>query len=121
MAAELNGAYWVMMHAAWHSDTYGPSVQTFFHLVRAKHMIAAATSNAARSASIANGAHGMMKEYHLERMVRDVATAPIMPPNIDACADQIGLLTMGLNPAEACPPLQVSEPLFTPEVREEVR
>jgi len=121
MAAELNGAYWAMMHAAWHSDTYGPSVQTFYHLVRAKHMIAAATSNAARSASIANGAHGMMKEYHLERMVRDAATAPIMPPNIDACADQIGLLTMGLNPAEACPPLLVSEALFAPEVKEEVR
>lgn len=121
MAAELHAAWWSMMYAAWYSDTYGPSIQTFHNFLRAKHMIAAATSNAARSASIANGAHGLFKEYHLERMVRDAATAPIMPPNIDACADQIGLLTMGLNPAEACPPLKVSEPLFTPQVKEEVK
>ncbi|WP_018130317.1 acyl-CoA dehydrogenase family protein [Effusibacillus pohliae] len=116
MASELEAAKFSMYHAAWYSDTYGPSLQTFHHFLRAKYMIAKATMNAAQSASIACGIHGLMKELPLERMIRDAATAPIMPPNIDACADQVGLLTMGLNPAEAMPPLKSLEPLTTVQV-----
>ncbi|AJY74152.1 acyl-CoA dehydrogenase family protein [Paenibacillus beijingensis] len=110
MASELHAAKLAMLYAAWYSDTYGPSIATFHHFMRAKYMIAESTSNAAHSASVACGAHGMTKELHLERMIRDAATAPIMPPNIDACADQVGLLSMGLNPMEAMPPLQSVEP-----------
>ena len=50
-----------------------------------------------------------MKTYPLERMIRDATFAPIMPPNIDAAVDNVGLFTMGLNPAEAMPPLKPSE------------
>jgi len=116
MACELDAAKYSMYHAAWYYDTYGPSVETFHHFLRAKYMVASATSHAAQSASIACGIHGLMKDLALERMIRDAATAPIMPPNIDACADQVGLLTMGLNPAEAMPPLQSVEPLTTTKV-----
>ncbi|MFD1706254.1 acyl-CoA dehydrogenase family protein [Siminovitchia sediminis] len=110
MAAELHAAYWSNMYAAWYSDTHGPTLEAFHNFMRAKHMIASAVSNASRSAQIACGAHGMFKNLHLERMVRDAATAPIMPPTIDACADQVGLLTMGLNPADTAPPLKAEEP-----------
>lgn len=110
MASELHAAYWSNMYAAWYSDTHGPSLETFHNFMRAKYMIASAVSNAARSAQISCGAHGMFKNLDLDRMVRDAATAPIMPPTIDACADQVGLLTMGLNPADAMPPLKAEEP-----------
>jgi hypothetical protein len=39
-------------------------------------------------------------------MLRDAMTAPIMPPNSDACLGLIGLLELGLNPDEALPPLR---------------
>ncbi|VEF46755.1 short-chain-specific acyl-CoA dehydrogenase [Bacillus freudenreichii] len=110
MAAELHAAYWSNMYAAWYSDTYGPSLESFHNFMRAKYMIASAVSNASRSAQISCGAHGMFKNLHLDRMVRDAATAPIMPPTIDACADQVGLLTMGLDPGDAAPPLKALEP-----------
>lgn len=111
MASELHAAYWSNMYAAWYSDTHGPSLETFHNFMRAKYMIASAVSNASRSAQIVCGAHGMFKNLHLDRMVRDAATAPIMPPTIDACTDQVGLLTMGLDPNDTTLPLKVNASL----------
>ncbi|SDI38069.1 Acyl-CoA dehydrogenase [Alteribacillus persepolensis] len=118
MASELEAAELQMKHAAWYCDTYGLSVDTFHHFIKAKNTIGQAVANTSRSATIACGAHSLMKNVPLERMIRDAATAPIMPPNVDAAADQAGLLAMGLNPAEALPPLRAAEKLTTPEVME---
>jgi alkylation response protein AidB-like acyl-CoA dehydrogenase len=109
MASEMHAAKWAMLYAAWYYDQYGPSIETFHNFIRAKYMIAHGTSNAARLAAVACGIHGLQKEFALERMIRDAQTAPIMPPNIDAAADQAGLLTMGLNPMECMPPLKIEE------------
>ena len=109
MASELHSAKFALMYAAWHSDTYGPTDETFHQFLRAKYSVAKATQFVVQSASVASGLHGLMKAYPLERMIRDVTTAPIMPPNIDAAADLIGLYTMGLDPDEAMPPLRPSE------------
>jgi alkylation response protein AidB-like acyl-CoA dehydrogenase len=116
MASELNAAQWALYYAAWYSDKHGPSIETFQNFIKAKNMIGNAVSNAARSASIACGASGLAKNVPLERMIRDAATAPIMPPNVDAAADMAGLLTMGINPAEVLPPLLSKEELLNPTI-----
>lgn len=116
IASELNASKFALYYAAWYSDTNGPSKETFYHFIKAKNMIGNAVSNAAKSASIACGAASLMKGIPLERMIRDAATAPIMPPNVDAAADLAGLLTMDLNPAEVLPPLKAKEELMTPTI-----
>ncbi|VEF46758.1 acyl-CoA dehydrogenase [Bacillus freudenreichii] len=116
MASELDAARLSMFNAAWHSDTYGPSVDTFNQFIKAKNIIGNVVSAASKSATIACGASSLMKGIPLERMIRDAATAPIMPPNVDAAADQAGLLKMGLNPAEALPPLKSEKELVAPTV-----
>lgn len=118
MASELHAAELSMKYAAWYSDTYGSGVETFHQFIKAKNTVGNAVSNAAKSATIACGASSLMKKVPLERMIRDAATAPIMPPNVDAAADQAGLLTMGVNPAEVMPPLKAAEKLTIPEVME---
>lgn len=111
MAAKLHAAKTAVIYAAWHSDTYGPTMETFHHLCRAKYLVGLATPNAAQHAKIVCGITGLMKDKPLERMIRDAATAPIMPPNIDATCDQVGLLTMNLNPDEVLPVLKMEEHL----------
>ncbi|MGE7543504.1 acyl-CoA dehydrogenase family protein [Sporosarcina newyorkensis] len=114
IASELHASELAIKYAAWHSDTYGAGIETFYEFIKAKNSIGQAVSNTAKSATIACGASSLMKKVPLERMIRDAATAPIMPPNIDAAADQVGLLTMGLNPADALPPLQAKQKLIAP-------
>ncbi|MFC5589766.1 acyl-CoA dehydrogenase family protein [Sporosarcina soli] len=116
IASELHAAELAMKYAAWHSDTHGAGIETFYAFIRAKNTIGQAVANTAKSATIACGASGLMKKVPLERMIRDAATAPIMPPNVDAAADQAGLLTMGLNPADVLPPLKSTETLVAPAV-----
>lgn len=117
MASELNGAKYSMFYSAWYSDTYGPGVETFKHFLRAKSIIGKAVSKASRSATIACGASSLMQGVPLERMIRDAATAPIMPPNVDAAVDQAGILEMNLNPAEVVTPLKTEQELVSPEVK----
>lgn len=103
MYADMEAARLSIYHAAWYSDTHGPSRETFANFLRAKYIIGQSVSRTIRNASIACGVHGLMKTMPFERILRDATTAPIMPPNEDACLDQIGLLDSGLNPAEAMP------------------
>ncbi|MFD1707865.1 acyl-CoA dehydrogenase family protein [Siminovitchia sediminis] len=116
MASDIHAAKLSMYNAAWHSDTYGAGVDTFFEFIKAKNTIGNVVANACKSATIACGASSLMKGVPLERMIRDAATAPIMPPNVDAAADQAGLLKMGLNPADAMPPLKSETELVAPKV-----
>ncbi|MDN4595390.1 hypothetical protein [Polycladomyces subterraneus] len=45
----------------------------------------------------------MMKDHPFERILRDGTTASIMPPNEDACLENIGLIEAGLDPKEVTP------------------
>lgn len=116
MASELNAAKYSLFYSAWYSDTYGPGPETFKNFLRAKSVIGNAVSKASRSATIACGASSLMQGVPLERMIRDAATAPIMPPNVDAAVDQAGILEMNLNPGEVVVPLKTEEKLVSPQI-----
>ncbi|VEF46581.1 acyl-CoA dehydrogenase type 2 domain [Bacillus freudenreichii] len=103
MFADMESAKWMVYNMAWISDTKGPGVETFAACLRAKYTVGQTVGRTVRNASIACGAHGLMKDLPFERMLRDSLTAPIMPPNEDACLDQIGLIDMGLDPNESMP------------------
>lgn len=101
--SEMEAARLMVYYAAWMHDTKGPGPETYAACLRAKYIMMQAVSKTVRSASIACGAHGLMKGLPFERMVRDAFTAPIMPPNEDAVLDQIGVMDLGLDPAELLP------------------
>jgi alkylation response protein AidB-like acyl-CoA dehydrogenase len=118
MASDLTAAQYSMFYASWYSDHYGPGVETFKNFLRAKAAIGDSVSKATRSATIACGASSLMQGGPLERMIRDAATAPIMPPNLDAALDQAGILEMNLNPAEVVTPLKTEQELVAPIIKE---
>lgn len=103
MFADMENAKWMVYNMAWVSDTKGPGVDTFAACLRAKYTVGHTVARTVRNASIACGARSLMKSEPFERMLRDSLTAPIMPPNEDACLDQIGLIDMGLDPSDAMP------------------
>lgn len=115
MFADMESAKWMVYHMAWTSDVKGPGIETFVACLRAKYTVGQTVGRTVRNASIACGAHGLMKDHPFERMLRDSLTAPIMPPNEDACLDQIGLIDMGLDPNETMPFLK-EEPLHVEEL-----
>jgi alkylation response protein AidB-like acyl-CoA dehydrogenase len=77
--------------------------------VRAKLAVGNAVQRAVQLALPATGLHALFRSEGFERMVRDSLTAPIMPPNSDACAMMVGLLTMGLDPMQA-PSIKMEQP-----------
>lgn len=103
MFADMESARNATYYAAWYSDTYGPGKQTFSNFLKAKYIVGQSVSRTLRNASIACGIHGLMKEHPFERILRDGITAPIMPPNEDACLENIGLIEAGLDPREVTP------------------
>lgn len=103
MFADMESAKWMVYNMAWTSDTKGPGVETFTACLRAKYIVGQCVARTVRNASIAGGMHGLMKDLPFERMIRDSLTACIMPPNEDACLDQIGLMDLGLDPNDVTP------------------
>lgn len=101
LATEIDAARYMVYKAAWHQDHYGPSLATFEQFLRAKLAVGNALQSLASGLAVACGLHSLFKGQPLERMIRDAATAPIMPPSADACASMIGLLAMGLDPGQA--------------------
>lgn len=101
LATEIEAARLMVYKAAWNHDTYGPSLKTFEQFLRAKLAVGNALQELASGLAVACGLHSLFKNQPLERMIRDAATAPIMPPNSDACASMIGLIAMGLDPSQA--------------------
>jgi hypothetical protein len=64
-------------------------------------MLADAIGRLVELGTAAGGLNALMRPRGYERMLRDVTTAAIMPPNAYACAEMAGLITMGLDPAQA--------------------
>jgi alkylation response protein AidB-like acyl-CoA dehydrogenase len=101
METDLEAARLLVYRAAWDCDTHGPTLHAFQWFLRAKLAVGQALQRLCNHAPLACGVHALFKDKPLERMLRDAATASIMPPNSDACATMLGLLSMGLDPHEA--------------------
>jgi hypothetical protein len=52
------------------------------------------------------GAHGTFKGSRLEQLFRDGALAEIQPPPSDFCLWNLGLHELGLDAADALPPMR---------------
>ena len=76
----LKAARLATYHAAWLSDTQGPTPETTAALYRAKYIVGEATSRITRAALTLGGAHGIFKGSRLEQLFRDGALAQIQPP-----------------------------------------
>ncbi|MFI0357439.1 acyl-CoA dehydrogenase family protein [Actinomadura sp. 9N407] len=97
----LESARLMLYRAAWQADAHGPSLETFHWFLRAKLAVGRAVQEIATRLTVAGGLNSLFKNQAYERMLRDAATAPIMPPNSLACGEMVGLLSMGLDPAQA--------------------
>jgi alkylation response protein AidB-like acyl-CoA dehydrogenase len=105
MSADLEAARLVAYHAAWLSDTAGPTPETNAALYRAKYVVGEAAARICRTALTLGGAHNIFKGARLEQLFRDGALAPLQPPPADFCLWQMGLHELGLDPDEVAPPL----------------
>jgi alkylation response protein AidB-like acyl-CoA dehydrogenase len=106
MSADLEAARLITYRSAWLSDKEGPTAETTAALYRAKYMVGEAVSRITRTALTLGGAHGIFKTSRLEQLFRDGALGPLHPPPSDFCLHQMGLYELGLDPAEALPPLK---------------
>jgi alkylation response protein AidB-like acyl-CoA dehydrogenase len=108
MSADLEAARLITYRSAWLSDTEGPTPETTTALYRAKYMVGEAASRITRTALTLGGAHGIFKGSRLEQLFRDGALATIQPPPADFCLWNMGLYELGIDPAEALPPLRLA-------------
>ena len=105
MSADLEAARLITYHAAWLSDSQGPTPETTAALYRAKYVVGEAVSRITRSALTLGGAHAIFKGSRLEQLFRDGALGPIQPPQADFCLFNMSLYELGLDPDEIVPPL----------------
>ena len=106
ISVDLQAARLITYHSAWLSDTEGPTEQTTAALYRAKYMVGEAVARITRTALTLGGAHAIFKGSRLEQLFRDGALAPLQPPPADYCLYNIGFSELGLDPADALPPLK---------------
>ncbi len=99
--AQVQAARLMMYRAAWEADEVGPGLETCSAYLQAKLMVATAIGTLATQGTVAGGLNSLMRSKPYERMLRDATTGPIMPPNALACAEMVGLLSMGLDPSQA--------------------
>ena len=76
MSVDLEAARLLTHHAAWLSDTQGPTPATLSALYRAKYFVGEAVTRVTRTAMTLGGAHALFKTSPLERFFRDGAVAP---------------------------------------------
>ncbi len=113
MVTDMDAARLMVYRAAWEYDTRGGALETFHWFMKAKLAVGNALQRVVNNAMVSCGAHALFRSQALERMVRDAATAAIMTPNSDACSATVGLLSLGLNPAEA-PSLKIEDAAAPP-------
>jgi alkylation response protein AidB-like acyl-CoA dehydrogenase len=107
MSADLEAARLVSYHAAWLSDTRGPTPETTAALYRAKYVVGEAVTRITRTALTLAGAHGIFKGSRLEQLFRDGAIAAVQPPQPDFCLLNMATYELGLDPDEILPPLKL--------------
>lgn len=106
MSVDLEAARLITYRSAWLSDTEGPTAETTAALYRAKYMVGESVTRITRAALTLGGAHGIFKGSRLEQLFRDGALAPLHPPPADYCLYNMGFFELGLDPADALPPLK---------------
>ena len=106
LSVDLEAARLITYRSAWLSDTQGPTPETTAALYRAKYMVGEAVTRVTRVALTLGGAHGIFKGSRLEQLFRDGAIAPIQPPPADLCLWNMGMHELGLDPADALPPMR---------------
>lgn len=106
MSVDLEAARLLTLHAAWLSDTQGPTPAALSALYRAKYFVGEAVTRVTRTAMTLGGAHALFKTSPLERLFRDAAVAPVQFPPRDFCLASLGLLELGLDPRDVLPPLK---------------
>jgi alkylation response protein AidB-like acyl-CoA dehydrogenase len=106
LSVDLEAARLITYRSAWLRDRQGPSAEATAAMFRAKYMVGVATSRITRVALTLGGAHGIFKGSRLEQLFRDGALAEIQPPPSDFCLWNVGLHELGLNPADALPPMR---------------
>jgi alkylation response protein AidB-like acyl-CoA dehydrogenase len=106
LSVELEAARLITYRSAWLRDQQGATPETTAAMLRAKYMVGVATSRITRVALTLGGAHGIFKGSRLEQLFRDGALAEIQPPPSDFCLWNLGLHELGLDAADALPPMR---------------
>jgi alkylation response protein AidB-like acyl-CoA dehydrogenase len=106
MSVDLEAARLITYRSAWLSDAEGPTADTTAALYRAKYIVGEAVTRITRAALTLAGAHGIFKGSRLEQLFRDGALAPLHPPPADYCLYNMGFFELGLDLADALPPLK---------------
>jgi alkylation response protein AidB-like acyl-CoA dehydrogenase len=106
LSVELEAARLITYRSAWLRDQEGATPETTAAMLRAKYMVGVATSRITRVALTLGGAHGIFKGSRLEQLFRDGALAEIQPPPSDFCLWNLGLHELGLDAADALPPMR---------------
>jgi alkylation response protein AidB-like acyl-CoA dehydrogenase len=117
MSVDLEAARLVTYHAAWLSDTQGPTPAALSALYRAKFFVGEAVTRVTRTAMTLGGAHALFKSSPLERFFRDGAVAPVQFPPRDYCLATLGMFELGLDPRDVLPPLKSDDSDAGPVVR----
>ena len=106
LSVDLEAARLITYRSAWLRDQQGPTPEATAAMFRAKYMVGVATSRVTRVALTIGGAHGIFKGSRLEQLFRDGALAEIQPPPSDFCLWNLGLYELGLDQADALPPMR---------------
>jgi alkylation response protein AidB-like acyl-CoA dehydrogenase len=117
MSVDLEAARLLTYHAAWLSDTQGPTPAALSALYRAKYFVGEAVTRITRTAMTLGGAHALLKTSPLERFFRDGAVAPVQFPPRDYCMATLGMFELGLDPRDVLPPLKSDRSGAGPVVR----
>jgi alkylation response protein AidB-like acyl-CoA dehydrogenase len=117
MSVDLEAARLLTYHAAWLSDSQGPTTTALSALYRAKYFVGEAVTRVTRTAMTLGGAHALFKSSPLERFFRDGAVAPVQFPPRDYCLATLGMFELGLDPRDVLPPLKTDHPDAGPVVR----
>ena len=97
MTLQLDAMRLLVHRAAEHAGS-APSAERARLLLEAKWAGAIAARDVNDRALEVVGGAGIARRLPLERFIRDARAGVVMPPNLDACLDGIGRLTLGLDP-----------------------
>ena len=106
MSADLECGRLLVRHAALLMDTQGYSPESNKAMLKAKYFVGEMVTRITRSALILGGAHALFKTSPLERIFRDGASCPAMPPAGEFCLEMLGMMELGLDPQNLLPPLK---------------